>query len=143
MLTFFLDQLTKSKAKNIFVKNTVNLLGGILSFTYVQNRGGAFSILEGRRKFFIVGSIILILFLCYMMFRSTNKLYRLSLSLIIGGAAGNLFDRILRGYVVDFIDIKIIPIFNLADFFITCGMFFLIILILKEGGEELFLKKKP
>lgn len=56
---------------------------------------------------------------------------------------GNLFDRIAKGYVVDFIDIKVIPVFNLADFFITCGVLLLIFLILKEGGEEIFLKKKP
>ena len=56
---------------------------------------------------------------------------------------GNLFDRIAKGYVVDFIDIRIIPVFNLADFFITCGVLLLAFLILKEGGEELFLKKKP
>lgn len=142
MLTFFLDQLTKAKAENVFVENPVNLLGGILSLTYVQNRGGAFSILEGKRKFFIIVSIVLILFLCYMIFKSTNNLYKFSFSLIVGGAMGNLFDRVAKGYVVDFIDIKVIPVFNLADFFITCGVLLLIFLMLKEGGEELFLKKK-
>uniref|UniRef100_A0A7C5Z8S0 Lipoprotein signal peptidase n=1 Tax=Caldicellulosiruptor owensensis TaxID=55205 RepID=A0A7C5Z8S0_9FIRM len=142
MLTFVLDQLTKAKAENIFVEIPVNLLGGILSLTYVQNRGGAFSILEGKRRFFIIVSIILILFLCYMIFKSTKNLYKFSYSLIVGGATGNLFDRIVKGYVVDFIDIKVIPVFNLADFFITCGVLLLIFLILREGGEELFLKKK-
>jgi signal peptidase II len=143
MLTFVLDQLTKEKAENVFVGSSINLLGGILSLTYVQNRGGAFSILEGKRRFFIVVSIVLILFLCYMIFKSTNNLYKFSFSLIVGGAMGNLFDRIAKGYVVDFIDIKVIPVFNLADFFITCGVLLLTFLILKEGGEELFLKKKP
>lgn len=142
MLTFVLDQLTKAKAENVFLDSSVNLLGGILSLTYVQNRGGAFSILEGKRIFFIIVSIILILFLCYMIFKSTSNLYRLSFSLIVGGAMGNLFDRVAKGYVVDFIDIKVIPVFNLADFFITCGVLLLIFLMLKEGGEELFLKKK-
>lgn len=143
MLTFVLDQLTKAKAENVFLDSSVNFLGGILSLTYVQNRGGAFSILEGKRIFFIIVSIILILFLCYMIFKSTSNLYRLSFSLIVGGAMGNLFDRVAKGYVVDFIDIKVIPVFNLADFFITCGVLLLIFLMLKEGGEELFLKKKP
>ncbi|ADQ46193.1 lipoprotein signal peptidase [Caldicellulosiruptor kronotskyensis 2002] len=143
MLTFVLDQITKARAENVFVGSSINLLGGILSLTYVQNRGGAFSILEGKRRFFIVVSIVLILFLCYMIFKSTNNLYKLSFSLIVGGAMGNLFDRIAKGYVVDFIDIKVIPVFNLADFFITCGVLLLIFLILKEGGEEIFLKKKP
>ncbi|WP_041723135.1 signal peptidase II [Caldicellulosiruptor hydrothermalis] len=139
MSTFVLDQITKARAENVFVDSPVNLLGGILSLTYVQNRGGAFSILEGKRRFFITVSIILILFLCYMIFKSTNNLYRLSFSLIVGGAIGNLFDRIDKGYVVDFIDIKVIPVFNLADFFITCGVLLLIFLILigvcKIGGD--------
>lgn len=143
MSTFVLDQLTKARAEKFFVDSPVNLLGGILSLTYVQNRGGAFSILEGKRRFFIIVSIILILFLCYMIFKSTSNLYKFSFSLIVGGAIGNLFDRIVKGYVVDFIDIKVIPVFNLADFFITGGVLLLTFLILKEGGEELFLKKKP
>lgn len=110
MSTFVLDQLTKARAEKFFVDSPVNLLGGILSLTYVQNRGGAFSILEGKRRFFIIVSIILILFLCYMIFKSTSNLYKFSFSLIVGGAIGNLFDRIVKGYVVDFIDIKVIPV---------------------------------
>jgi signal peptidase II len=95
----------------------------------VKNYGAAFGILQGYTTFLIIVSLIVILVcICYY----KNKGLRLSLSFILAGTISNLIDRILLGYVRDFIDLRIWPVFNLADCFNIIGVILLIYLNFKK-----------
>lgn len=98
-------------------------LGGVLKINYVKNTGVAFGLFQGANTFFIFFNLILLIFLFYMKKKIKSTLSYYSLHLIIGGAVGNIYDRIKYGYVIDFIDLSFFPaVFNFADFFITLGV---------------------
>ncbi len=109
---------------------SIPLIEGWVHFTSSRNRGAAFSILQNQRFFFIFLTLIVVVFLVYYIWqiRYSQKLFAFGLSLILGGAIGNLIDRALTGEVIDFIDIRIInfAIFNIADSAITIGVIFVI-----------------
>ena len=98
-------------------------------FGNIKNYGAAFGILQGYTTFLIIISIIVIL-ICLYYYKEKNL--RLSLSFILAGTTGNLIDRILFSYVRDFIDLKIWPVFNLADTFNVVGVILLIYLSLNK-----------
>lgn len=110
--------------------------------TYAHNDGAAFSILTGKRIFLIlVAVIILFIIIRYLQKNKVeSKIEKLAFSLVLGGSIGNLIDRLIRGYVIDFIDIKIFtynyPIFNLADSFIVIGVFLLFISIYRKEKKH-------
>ena len=121
------DQFTKSLAERFLVMvpdQSVPVVGDLARLTYVSNRGAAFGILQDRTLFFIVvGSIVVAVILAsYRYFPLTSGVLNLALGLQLGGALGNLADRVRFGYVVDFIDVGIWPVFNLADFAIVVGV---------------------
>lgn len=144
IFTILIDQVSKYGAIK-FLKNSqpYKIIGDFFQFNYVENRGAAFGILEHKRIFFIIITIIIILFIStYLVknYSNLNVITRLSLSMLIGGAAGNLIDRIRFGYVVDFISFRIkgvysFPVFNLADTFIVISTFLIVILILFDWVE--------
>ena len=135
------DQLTKFSAISIFRNNPVVILKNVLSFTYVENFGAAFSLFENQ-FFILVPFSILVTVLCgYFVIKARKascKKLSLSISMIISGALGNLTDRILRGYVVDFISADFIdfPVFNVADILVVTGGILTVALIFftKEGA---------
>jgi len=137
------DQLTKSWAVNVLKDgSSIKVIGNFLRFTYAENRGAAFSILQNQRWFFIVVTIVMLIVLAYIFFRTKNinKLSRLSIAMIAGGAIGNFIDRLMLGYVIDFIDVRFgsfynFPIFNIADSFVVCGTILMIFLILFNKFE--------
>lgn len=135
LIVIVLDQITKYLALSLRGKDSIILIDKLLELTYLENRGAAFGILQGRSAFFIVISIIVIAYLCYLLIKHKNmdKLVNISLGLILGGAIGNLIDRIVRGFVIDFIFVRFwgfydFPVFNVADIGVTLGVFILIIL---------------
>ena len=119
------DQLSKFLAdKYLILNNTVPLVNGIFHLTLVHNRGAAFGILRNQLPFFIIVSFIaIILIIAGLKNSGKNKfsLYKLSLNLMLAGILGNLIDRLLFGYVIDFFDFKVWPVFNIADSAITIG----------------------
>jgi len=119
------DQLSKFLAdKYLILNNTVPLVNGIFHLTLVHNRGAAFGILRNQLPFFIIVSFIaIILIIAGLKNSGKNKfpLYKLSLNLMLAGILGNLIDRLLFGYVIDFFDFKVWPVVNLADSAITIG----------------------
>ncbi|MDW5300575.1 MAG: signal peptidase II [Sedimentibacter sp.] len=138
------DQLTKIWAVNV-LKNgeSIKLIGNFLRFTYAENKGAAFSILQNQLWFFIIMTIVMLVVLTYIFFKTKNitNLSRLSIAMIAGGAIGNFIDRLRFGYVVDFIDVRFgsfynFPIFNIADSFVVCGTILMIILILFNKFEK-------
>ena len=126
---FALDRVTKIIfTKKLFPDESLIVIDKIFSLTLVRNTGTAFGLLSGANKIFIWISILAITAIIFFLFRLKEKDYfvKLALSLIMGGAAGNLFDRLAFGYVIDFLDFHIWPVFNLADSAITIGCFLLI-----------------
>ncbi len=144
MSSIALDQITKSWAVNTLKDgSSIKIIGNFLRFTYAENRGAAFSILQNQRWFFIVVTVAMLIVLAFIYFRTKNlnKLSKLSIAMIAGGAIGNFIDRLILGYVVDFIDVRFgnfynFPIFNIADSFVVCGTILMIILILFNKFEK-------
>ena len=128
-----LDQFTKYLVvANIPLFADVPFLPGFIQFTYVQNTGAAFSMMQGMRWVFvgIFAVLTVLIVLEYFKFRMPfTKFDRILIACIYGGGLGNMIDRAVRGYVVDMIETQFItfPVFNVADCFITCGCILLII----------------
>ena len=103
---------------------SVTVIKDVFTITYVRNYGAAFGILQSKTLFLITLSIAVIL----LVWINRNKLsgypkvFQVGLGLALGGALGNLVDRIRLGYVVDFLDFHFWPVFNLADIAIVCGV---------------------
>ncbi|MEC7822632.1 MAG: signal peptidase II [Candidatus Neomarinimicrobiota bacterium] len=129
-----IDQISKIFIhQGMDLYQSVTIIPNLLDFTYIRNEGIAFGInFEGSRIFFIVFPILITFYLISLLndkeFQNTPS--QISLLLIIGGAIGNITDRIFRGYVVDFIDFHINNVhwyvFNLADSSVTIGLLFLL-----------------
>jgi len=101
----------------------------LLYLTYVQNTHGAFG-LFGDRIWFLIGLAVVVLGLFYAAFRDAaaqSLLVRIAFGAILGGAVGNIVDRIQRHFVVDFIDLRWWPVFNVADSCITIGVVLLVL----------------
>lgn len=136
-----IDQISKILIIKLLEPNEViTIIKNLFYIIYTNNTGAAFSILLGKRIFLIVVAILIIGILLYYIKKNKvdGKLNIIAFSLIIGGSLGNLIDRIVRGYVVDFISIKLgsynFPIFNIADTLIVVGVFLL--LIGNTGGNK-------
>ena len=140
----FVDQITKWIAV-IFLKGNPSevIIEGILRFTYIENRGAAFGMLSNHRWVFLVISTIAIAFLIVYMikWRPDSKWACVAIAFMAGGGIGNMIDRTILGYVIDFIDFYAFPtvwmyVFNVADSFVCVGavmlMYYLIVETVKE-----------
>lgn len=133
----FLDQFTKYlAAKYLMPVGSYPVIKHFFHLTYVENRGAAFGMLQNKTLFFIVITVVVGIVLIYSMIKlPENSLYNYTLAMILGGAIGNLIDRVRLGYVVDFIDFKFFPaVFNIADSFIVVGAIILGYLMIFKGG---------
>ena len=114
--------------------DSVVLIDGFFSFTHIQNRGAAWGMFSEHRWVFLVATTIAIIVLPIILyrFRKLHVLFGTSMSLIIGGAIGNMIDRIFLGYVVDFLEFTFIdfPVFNIADVCIVVGTALMVVYIL-------------
>lgn len=131
---FSLDQLTKYLVtENLLYNQSIPVIKGIFHVTLIHNRGAAFGILKNQTPLFIFASLFAIFLICRELKNNKpprqrfwrggkhKKPYIISLSLILAGALGNLIDRVFLGYVIDFLDFRVWPVFNLADSAITIG----------------------
>ncbi len=134
VLIVVIDQLLKLLVVNtIKTGGSVEILGGLVNFQYVENRGMAFGMLKDCRWVFIIFTIIVVVGVIIYMIKTKpqSKFLLTSLALILGGGVGNLIDRIFLGYVVDYIQLSFFsPVCNFADYCITIGTVLLIIYIL-------------
>jgi len=121
-----LDQLTKYLvASTMEVGQSFSLIEDFLAITYVRNPGAAFGVLPYRTAFLIIVTLIVVGLIVYFyhVLPASYTLLRLGMALQLGGALGNLIDRVHNVFVVDFIDLKFFPpVFNLADLFIVIGV---------------------
>lgn len=117
------------------LNKSISVIKNIFYLTNVHNEGAAFSIMYGLRYILIAISIAFLVFIIYYMYK--KKKYNIEFALIIGGLIGNLIDRIVFGYVIDYIGIIIFkyyfPIFNIADALIVIGA---IILLFRKDGDK-------
>ncbi|WP_099320719.1 signal peptidase II [Anaerococcus sp. Marseille-P3625] len=141
ILGLILDRVSKIYAINNFIENPIS--GKILNFTYLENRGAAFGILQNNRFFFLILTIAIVGFLIYYFiknYKKNNKFLNIAIAFIIAGALGNFYDRLFNAYVVDFIEFAFVkfPVFNVADIFVTLGSGLLIIyMIFFDQGEKI------
>jgi signal peptidase II len=118
-----LDQITKLLiSRYLPLHSSLPILDGFFYLTLVHNSGAAFGIFKNQIVLFIITSIISIILIYINLKREKkNNIYSISLALILSGALGNLIDRLRFGYVIDFFDFRIWPVFNVADSAITIG----------------------
>lgn len=138
LMFLVIDEISKLLVVKFLVPgDIVTVIDGFFYIVYTNNTGAAFSILLGKRIFLIVVALIIIGFLFFYIKKNSvsKKIDVIAFSFIIGGSLGNLFDRIVRGYVVDFLSIRFgnynFPIFNIADTLIVVGVF---LLLFSKGG---------
>ena len=135
------DLLTKLTASKLGSREVV-LIPGVLSLSYIENRGTAFGIMQGRQWLLIVISAVIIaaaVVFCIRRIRDTRYRYlRVLTVFLVAGALGNMIDRIMLGYVRDFIYFKLIdfPVFNVADIYVTVSAVLILIWIILHGDPE-------
>lgn len=143
-ILILIDQISKYFAvKHLKGKRPYVIIKNFFQFSYVENRGAAFGILQHRREFFIIITLVIILFLTFYLVKHINTMNTLciiSFSLLIAGSIGNLIDRIRMGYVVDFISFKLFygynfPVFNMADIFIVTSTILIVFLVMFDKIE--------
>lgn len=120
-------------SSDMYAGETIPVIEDVFHITYIQNRGAAFSLMEGQRLFLIalpVAAIAAAFVLLFIKRKSWSRLLCISIAFICGGGIGNLIDRIYLGFVVDMFDFRVFPVFNVADIFICVGCGLLLIYIL-------------
>lgn len=134
------DQIIKNWAAETLIKGDIAVIENVLYLKYAENTGVAFSMFSDNRWILIgVTSIMLIAVLAFFLSgKVTEKLEIFSLSLLLSGGVGNLIDRISLGYVIDYIDVRIInfAIFNFADICICIGAFLLCVAVYFSDKKE-------
>lgn len=149
MLLLAADQLTKLFAVSVLREQDITVIPHVLSLTYVENRGAAFGIFQNQKVFFfLITAVMIAVFLyCYvrLLEQESYRLLRILCITFTSGAAGNLIDRIFRGYVVDMIYFMPInfPVFNVADCYITVSAAVLLIALFFCYKDDDFSFLKP
>lgn len=140
ILVNVLDRLTKLWAANqLKGGNDIIIIKNVFDFSYLENRGAAWGIFQNKVIFLLIVTVIIFAGILYYLikYKPKSKLIKISLSLIIGGAAGNMYDRAVYKYVVDFIhlhykDVYNFPTFNVADMSVVVGTALLAICLLRN-----------
>ena len=141
LAVILLDRWTKQLAITHLYESgarSVPVLGEYIRLTYVENRGAAFGLLQDQTTFFIVVGVVVIgvIIASYRYIPEPSWLLNLCLGLQMGGAIGNLIDRVRDGYVVDFVDLTFWPVFNVADSAICVGVAGLALTVLFPPRER-------
>lgn len=143
IILIVIDQYTKHMAVlNLKDKPAYSIIDGVFELNYLENRGAAFGMLQNQKGFFILISCIVLMAICYILFKMPeDKKYNILhvlLVLIASGAIGNMIDRIRLEYVVDFFYFVLInfPIFNMADIYVSVACVLLAVCMLFVYTEE-------
>lgn len=135
-----LDQLVKRIiVANLSLAQSIPVIQDIFHITYIRNTGAAFSLMDGMQWFLVLFPVLLVVAAVAFLIikrKSAHPLLLASVAMIAGGGVGNLIDRIAYGYVVDFFDFRIFPIFNVADIFVCVGCGLMILYVLFFDGKN-------
>ncbi len=134
-----LDQVSKSVVGRLVpMYGTVGFLGGLLRITHVRNSGAAFGIFQGRQPLLIASALVAaaVVVVSYPKVSFSNWPARFGLGLALGGAVGNLIDRLRFGGVVDFLEVGPWPVFNLADTAIVVGVALILVGMMRSPGRK-------
>ena len=151
ILLILFDQWTKSLAvANLMNQEPFVIVKDVFQLRYLENRGAAFGMMQGQQTFFVISALIAVAVITYVYFKLPwEKRFhplRAVVLFIAAGAVGNLIDRLVLGYVVDFFYFELIdfPIFNVADIYVVCSMILAVILLIFYYKDEdlLFLSMK-
>jgi signal peptidase II len=139
-VVFLVDRLTKLWAERALVDRPVDVIRGALTLRFTTNSGGAFSLGQSAPWFFAAATLVVSALIVVTAFHRRSVLSSIALGLILGGALGNLADRVLRGpglrgHVVDFIDLHVWPVFNAADSAVVIGAILLAVSSVRDGHE--------
>jgi signal peptidase II len=135
LLIVTFDYIIKLKVKNnMNVGESINVVGNFFKITYIQNNGAAFGMLQEQQNLFLIVGFITIVFLVNLFLKTEDKITKIAISMVIGGAIGNIVDRILYGYVVDMFDFNGVwsYIFNFADICVVLGVALLTLGIIRQ-----------
>lgn len=137
-LIFFLDQLIKFFVhRYMYSGESVPVIRNFFHLTYVQNYGAAFGLLSGwRATLLLVGFAAIVLIIYINNHVKKRDFLHFPLAIILGGSLGNIFDRLFRSYVIDYIDFRFWPVFNLADIMINVGFFLALVQIIRSKGDD-------
>lgn len=139
LAVFLADQASKMFILgNMFLNQSIPVITNVFHITYIRNPGAAFGLMAHRTSFFIAVSILVILGIIFFYKKYGGKgkgALPATLGLIAGGALGNMVDRVRFGEVIDFIDFRVWPVFNLADSAIVIGAGLLVIVFWKLEGK--------
>ncbi len=140
-----LDQFTKFIIKSKFLLyESKEVIKNVFAITYIQNKGAAWGVMQGKRIFFLILTVFVILGCFWILYNIIDNRKYIMLTtcviFLISGAVGNMIDRFKLGYVVDFFDFKLIdfPVFNVADIYVTVSMFLILFLMIFKYKEEDF-----
>ncbi|MGH2751978.1 MAG: signal peptidase II [Actinomycetota bacterium] len=132
------DQITKSIALEALADGPIDIIEGVLTLRLTFNPGGAFGVLQGVPNFFLIATVVIVIFILYWARTVESTTWAFPLGLVLGGGLGNLADRVLRdtdGRVVDFVDLHVWPVFNVADSAITIGVLALVVMSFKAERD--------
>ncbi|CAB3392802.1 signal peptidase II [Kyrpidia spormannii] len=135
-LVWLVDWLTKYwVSHSMELGQTIPVWPGVFHITYHENAGAAFSMLQNQRWLFVAVTLVVIAGILSAKRRTRRRSTRIALALLLGGAVGNLWDRLVIGRVIDFLDVRIIhfPIFNVADSCITIAVAWMVVDALLAG----------
>ncbi len=141
LFIILLDQASKIYIQyNMHIGESIPVIEGIFHITYIENPYTAFGLFRYQTIFFVIAasvSVILIILIYKKIIFQKDPFMYIPLTLVLGGAVGNLIDRVrINGRVIDFIDFRIWPVFNFADSAIVCGMLVLLIHVLFPAPEK-------
>ncbi|MBT4541085.1 signal peptidase II [Candidatus Woesearchaeota archaeon] len=135
ILVIIIDQITKILVTSLMqLHQSIPIIPKIFHLTYISNTGTLFGLFQDANSFFLWFSIILVGLILFL-YDKFNKTEAIIFSLVIGAAIGNLIDRIVYGHVIDFLDFRIWPVFNVADVVVTCSVIFLAIYFFRKEEE--------
>lgn len=152
LLIIVLDQLVKHLIRsNMTVRQSIPIIKNVLHISYVKNTGMAFGMFPGMNIIFLIIATLVVLTIVILEIRGKikTKVERIFFGMILGGAVGNLIDRYIRGYITDFVDFRVFPVFNVADACVCVGAFLLFIVYFRkkpetvENKEDVLEEKTP